>query len=53
MDAIDFFLVEDCDFHYFRKLGPTTENSFSYLLGVIWNYVKKSHSYIVDTSEGL
>ena len=50
-DANDFVLDEDCDFHSFTKLGPTIENNFSYLLGVIWNYVKKSYRCIVPTSE--
>ena len=50
-DTNNFVLDKDYDFHSFTKLGPTTENSFSYLLGVIWNFVKKSYSYIVVTSE--
>ena len=35
------------------KLGPTIESDFSYLLGVMWNYVKKSYNCIVDTSKDL
>ena len=35
----------------FTKLGPTIENNFSCSLGVIWNYVKKSYSCIIATSE--
>ena len=50
-DTDNFVLDEDCDFHSFTKMGPTIENNFSYLLGVIWHYVKKSYSYIKARSE--
>ena len=51
MDTNNFVPDDDCDFHSITKLVRTTENKFSYLLGVIWNYVKKSYSCIVPTSE--
>ena len=50
-DANNFALDEGCDFHSFLKLEPTIENNFSYLLGAIWNNVKKSYSCIVARSE--
>ena len=50
-DKIDFVPDKDCDFNSFSKLGSTIENNFSYLLRVIWNYVKKSCSCAVATSE--
>ena len=51
MNANNFVLDEDHNFHSFIKLGPTIEYNFSYFLGVIWNYVKKSCSCTVATSE--
>ena len=47
----NFVLDEDYDFYSLKKLGSTIENNFSYLMGVISNYVKKSYSYIVAASE--
>ena len=51
MDTNNFVFDEDCNFHSFAKMGPPIENNFSCLLGVIWNYVNKSYSCIVATSE--
>ena len=48
---IILLLIEDCDFHSFTKLEPTIANNFLDLLGVIWNYVKRSCSCIVVTIE--
>ena len=53
MDTNSFVFDEDCDFPSLTKLGPTIQDNFSYLLGAIWNYVKKSCSYIVAISEDL
>ena len=53
MDTNNFVHDEDCDFHCFTKLGSTIENNFSYLLGVILSYVKKSYSCVLATSEDL
>ena len=49
MDTTNFVLDEDCDFHSFTKFETTIGKRFSYLLGVIWNYVKKIYSCIVAT----
>ena len=35
----NFVLDEECNFFSLKKLGPTIENDFSYLLGVIWHYL--------------
>ena len=51
METNNFVLDEDYDFYSLKKLGSTIENNFSYLMGVISNYVKKSYSYIVAASE--
>ena len=51
MDTNNFVPGDDCDFHSITKLVRTTENKFSYFLGVIWNYVKKTYGCIVPTSE--
>ena len=50
-DTNNFVFNEEYDFHSFTKFDPTIEINFSYFLGVIWNYVKKSYSSIVATKE--
>ena len=49
MDTTNFVLDEDCDFHSFTKFETTIGKRFSYLLGVIGNYVQKIYSCIVAT----
>ena len=43
------FVLDETVIHSFTKFGTTIGKSFSYLLGVIWNYVKKIYSCIVAT----